>query len=188
MGMPQPIADWTVERVLALPDDGNRYEVVDGELLVSPAPSLFHQVAVAALARILDPFARTHRLGYVLHSPADIELDEHTLVQPDLFVAPPVEGRRPRSWKEIRQLLLAIEVLSPSTARADRQVKRRRYQRHGVAEYWIVDLDARLVECWTPADERPQVLTERLDWRPLVEQSPRLSIDLIALFRDVLDD
>jgi Uma2 family endonuclease len=57
-----------------------------------------------------------------------------------------------------------------------------------VAEYWIVDLDARLVECWTPADERPQVLTERLDWRPLVEQSPRLSIDLIALFRDVLDD
>ena len=188
MGMPQPIADWTVERVLALPDDGNRYEVVDGELLVSPAPSLFHQVAVAALARILDPFVSAHRLGYVLHSPADIEFDDRTLVQPDLFVAPPVERRRPRSWKEIRQLLLAVEVLSPSTARADRQVKRRRYQRHGVAEYWVVDLEARLVECWTPADERPQVLTERLEWRPLGEQPPRLSIDLIALFRDVLDD
>jgi hypothetical protein len=49
MGMPQPIADWTVERVLALPDDGNRYEVVDGELLVSPAPTLLHQRAIGAL-------------------------------------------------------------------------------------------------------------------------------------------
>ena len=188
MGMPQPIADWTVERVLALPEDGNRYEVVDGELLVSPAPSLFHQVAVAALARILDPFVNAHRLGCVLHSPADIEFDERTLVQPDLFVAPLIEGRRPRSWKEIMQLLLAVEVLSPSTARADRQVRRRRYQRHGVAEYWIVDLEALLVECWTPTDVRPQVLTERLEWRPLGEQAPQLSIDLIALFRDVLDD
>jgi Uma2 family endonuclease len=117
MGMPQPIADWTVERVLALPDDGNRYEVVDGELLVSPAPSLPHQVVIAALARLLHPFVTAHGLGCVLHSPADIEFDERTLVQPDLFVAPLVQGHRPRSWKEIRQLLLAIEVLSPSSAR-----------------------------------------------------------------------
>jgi hypothetical protein len=57
-----------------------------------------------------------------------------------------------------------------------------------VTEYWIVDLEARLVECWPPADERPQILTERLDWRPLGEQPQRLSIDLIAFFRDVLDD
>ena len=98
MGMPQPIADWTVERVLALPEDGNRYEVVDGELLVSPAPSLPHQAAVATLARLLHPFVDAHSLGAVLHSPADIELDDRTLVQPDLFVAPLVEGRRPRSW------------------------------------------------------------------------------------------
>ena len=188
MGMPQPIADWTVERVLALPDDGNRYEVVDGELLVSPAPTLLHQQAIGALYLPLHAFVSAERVGCVFLSPADIEFDEHTLVQPDLFIAPLIEGRRPRSWKEIRQLLLAVEVLSPSTARADRQVKRRRYQRHGVADYWIVDLEARLVECWTPADERPQVLTERLDWRPLGEQPPRLSIDLIALFRDVLDD
>ncbi|HET8622563.1 MAG TPA: Uma2 family endonuclease [Gemmatimonadales bacterium] len=185
--MPQPIADWTVERVLALPDDGNRYEVVDGELLVSPAPSLPHQVAVAALARLLHPFVTDHGLGSVLPSPADIEFDERTLVQPDLFVAPLVEGRRARNWKQIRQLLLAIEVLSPSTARADRQIKRRRYQRHGVAEYWIVDLEARLVECWTPSDERPLILTERLEWQPSAGVPP-LSIDLTEFFRDALDD
>ncbi len=155
MGMPHPITQWNVARVLALPDDGNRYEVVDGELLVTPAPSLPHQQAVQILYERLAPFVRQHAIGSVLLSPADIELDDRTLVQPDLFVAPLIEGRRPRSWKEIRPLLLAVEVLAPSTARADRQIKRRRYQRHGVAEYWIVDLEARLVECWTPADERP---------------------------------
>jgi Uma2 family endonuclease len=188
MGMPQPTADWTVERVLALPEDGNRYEVVDGELLVSPAPSLPHQTAVATLDRLLHPFVDAHRLGSVLHSPADIELDDRTLVQPDLFVAPLVDGRRPRSWKEIRQLLLAVEVLSPSTARVDRQVKRRRYQRHGVGEYWIVDLEARLVECWTPSDQRPLILTDRLEWRPLGESGPQPSIDLIRFFAEALDD
>jgi hypothetical protein len=97
MGMPQPIADWTVERVLKLPDDGNRYEAVDGQLLVTPAPSPLHQLAVQALYERLAPFVRAHRIGRVLLSPADIEFDERTLVQPDLFVAPLVEGRQPRS-------------------------------------------------------------------------------------------
>jgi Uma2 family endonuclease len=67
---------------------------------------------------------------------------------------------------DIRGLLLAIEVLSPSTARADRTTKRRRYQRAGVPEYWVVDLEARLVERWRPAEERPEVLTDELVWRP----------------------
>jgi Uma2 family endonuclease len=187
MGMPQPIADWTVPMVLALPEDGNRHEVVDGELLVTPAPSLPHQEAIRVLFERLAPFVRTHRIGSVLLSPADIELDERTLVQPDLFVAPLVEGRRPRAWTEIRSLILAVEVLSPATARADRQVKRRRYQRHGVAEYWIVDLDARLVERWRPADERPEILAERLEWRPSASASP-LDIDLPGLFREIFDE
>ena len=188
MGMPQPIADWTVERVLALPEDGNRYEVVDGELLVSPAPTLLHQRAIGALYLILHAFVTRERIGCVYLAPADIEFDHRTLVQPDLFVAPLVEGRRPRTWKEIRQLLLAVEVLSPSTARADRQVKRRRYQHHGVGEYWIVDLEARLVECWTPSDQRPLILTDQLEWRPLGASGPQLSIDLIRFFGEALDD
>lgn len=186
MAMPHPLADWTVAQVLELPDDGNRYEVVDGELLVSPAPALPHQLAIQALFKRLDPFVAVHRVGCVLLSPADIEFDKRTLVQPDVFVAPPVEGRRPRSWKEIRDLLLAVEVLSPSTARADRQVKRRRYQRHGVPEYWIVDLEARLIERWQPADERPEILAERIEWRPSPD-GPCLAIDLGALFGEVLD-
>ncbi|MGH7535169.1 MAG: Uma2 family endonuclease [Gemmatimonadales bacterium] len=184
--MPLPIADWTVERVLALPDDGNRYEAVDGQLLVTPAPSWLHQRAVQALYERLAPFIRTHRIGSVLWSPADIELDDRTLVQPDLFVTPLVEGRHPRTWREVLALLLAVEVLSPSSAHADRQVKRRRYQRQGVSEYWIVDLDARLVERWRPSDERPEILAERLEWQPATGLPP-LPIDLPPLFAEILD-
>jgi Uma2 family endonuclease len=187
MGMAHPIGGWTVADVLALPEDGHRYEVVDGELLVSPAPSLPHQEAVAELQQRLRPYVDAHRLGRVYASPADIEFDERTLVQPDLFVAPLIDGRRPRSWAEIRTLLLAIEVLSPSTARADRHLKRRRYQRHGVAEYWIVDLDARLVERWRPDDERPELLAERLSWQPSTA-APPLELDLDAFFHQVWND
>lgn len=101
-------------------------------------------------------------------------------------MTPLVEGRRPRDWADIRTLLLAIEVLAPGTARADRRLKRRAYQRHGILEYWIVDLDARLIERWRPDDERPEVLGERLAWHP-VPHLPQLELDLPELFTEVLD-
>ena len=75
-------------------------------------------------------------------------------------------------------------ILSPSTARADRHVKRRLYQRERVPEYWIVDVDARLIERWRPEDERPEILAEQLEWRPDPAHPP-LTIDLPAYFRDV---
>jgi len=166
MGMPQPAPNWTVEQVLALPDDGNRYEVVDGELLVSPAPVFRHQDAILALVRRLEPFVRSNGIGHLSISPSDIELDDHTLVQPDIFVFELPGGKLPEHWKDIRRLLLVVEVLSPSTARADRQVKRLRYQRQGIPEYWIVDLDARLVERWRPQDERPEIIHDIQSCRP----------------------
>lgn len=187
MGMPQATQQWTAAMVRALPDDGNRYECVDGELFVTPAPRLLHQRAILTVVRLFDSYVSRHRLGELLFSPADIEFDPQTLVQPDPFVAPLVEGRRPRSWPEVKDLLLAVEVLSPSTARADRQVKRRKYQRQGISEYWIVDLDARLVERWRPGDERPEVVTERLVWRP-DPAVPELGVDLKVMFDEVLDE
>ena len=72
------------------------------------------------------------------------------------------DGRRGANWTDIRALLLAVEILSPSTARADRQAKRRLHQRERVGEYWIVDLDARVVERWRPDDERPEIVTRTL--------------------------
>lgn len=187
MGMPQIAHVWTPDEVRALPDDGRRYEVVAGELLVTPAPSFHHQEAVFRLMVALRDYAERIGVGHVLMSPADIEPEDGALVQPDVFVGPLPEGRRPRSWEDFNHLILAVEVLSPTTARADRTVKRLLFQRAGVPEYWIVDLDARLVERWRPGDDRPEVLTERLQWQPEPGAAP-LEIDVQAFFAQALGD
>ena len=89
MGMPQPSATWTAAKVRALPADGNRYELVDGELLVTPSPSWVHQTAVTELFRLLDGYARPNRVGRVCLAPADISLAEDEVLQPDVFVVLP---------------------------------------------------------------------------------------------------
>jgi Uma2 family endonuclease len=182
--MAMPATHWTPEMVRSLPDDGKRYEVIDGELFVTPSPSWRHQEAVLGMATLLQPYLATHRIGRAIVSPADITFDETTLVQPDVFVTPLVGGRRPRDWSDVKTLLLAVEILSPGTARADRRVKLRLYQRHSVPEYWIVDVDARLIERWRPEDQRPEILAERLEWQPHPAHPP-LVIDLPTYFRDV---
>jgi len=184
MGMPALSHDWTAEMVRALPYDGNRYEVVDGELLVTPSPILPHQLAIGELHLLIASYLREHGLGDVVVAPADIEINERTLVEPDLFVIPELKAPVPRYLESASQLVLAIEVLSPSTARADRTIKRRLYQRAGVPEYWVVDLDARLIERWRRDDERPEILSKELVWS-VASASPPLTIDLPVFFARV---
>jgi Uma2 family endonuclease len=189
MAMPTMRRQWTVDDLLDLPDDGNRYEVLDGELLVTPAPSLPHQRAVALLLRILSDYLarQSEPIGEALMAPADIVFSSRRLVQPDVFVLPFVsEQRRASRFQDVGRLLLAAEVLSPSTARVDRVEKRRAYREQGVPVYWIVDLDARTFERSMPADERVEVLDIRIDWSPAGAAEP-LRIDIEAFFRDVLD-
>ena len=181
MGMAHPTHSWTAEMVRALPDDGKRYEVVDGELLVTPSPVRLHQRMVVGLLRLLADYVEEAGLGEALCSPADIQAGDRSLVQPDLLVVPLTTGRSSDDWVEVRELLLAVEVLSPSTARADRHLKPRLYQREGVPECWIVDLDARLVERWRPGDERAELLADELLWQPDAAIPP-LHIDLTRLF------
>lgn len=168
MGMPHVTdpAYWTAGMVQALPEDGNRYEVVHGELLVTPAPAKRHQEIVGRLAFALTDWLRPRTLGRLYCSPADIRGGPETLVQPDLFVLTPDAARAP-DWPELGALLLAIEVLSPGTARYDRFAKRRRYQEAGVPDYWIVDPEARRVEIWTPADVFPALECVLLRWHPV---------------------
>lgn len=169
MGMPAQQTEWTAEMVRALPDDGKRYEVVDGELLVSPAPSLAHQEALQRLFLLIQPYVERHAIGWTYLSPADIEFSPKRVVQPDLFVVPDTDTGRPRTWMAVKALLLTVEVLSPSTASVDRLKKRPMYQKEGVKEYWIVDTDSRLVERWRPMDDRPEVIADVLEWRPKPE-------------------
>ena len=169
MVMPDLARRYTVEEVLAFPADGNRYELVDGELLVTPAPNLRHQDVLGRLYVLLSSNLAQYPDFKVFFSPADISWDREKLVQPDLFVVPRAETLG--GWKTCRTLLLTVEVLSPGSARGDRLVKRRLYQRQRVATYWIVDSEARLVEVWHPGDARPEVVDDVLHWRVTSEAS-----------------
>jgi Uma2 family endonuclease len=141
MGMAAPIY-YTADMVRALPDDGNRYEVVYGELLVTPAPRPWHQILVHRLSLAIGNYLDRESGAIVLTSPADISWGPDVLVQPDVFVVPAVEARS-LTWSRMRTLLLVAEVLSPSTARGDRFLKRLRYREAGVPLYWLVDGDER---------------------------------------------
>jgi Uma2 family endonuclease len=172
---------WTADMVRALPDDGNRYEVVWGELLVTPAPRPWHQIVLARLQLALGKHLDRHPSAYLLASPADISWSPDVLVQPDLFVVPTDEVRT-LQWDRIRGLILAVEVLSPSTARHDRFTKRRLYQQVGIPHYWIVDPEAHAVEVWTPDVTIPAVERERLTWTAPGDDTP-FALDLADLFR-----
>lgn len=177
---------WTAAEVRALPEDGKRYECIDGELLVTPAPKFAHQAVVLEFALILKAYVAAQSFGTLCMSPADVEIEDEMIVQPDLFVAQGLDGSKIRNWDEIAALKLVIEVLSPGTARFDKGVKRRFYQRNGVEEYWIVDVEARLVERWTASDARPELLADELRWLPAGTSEP-LRIDLTGLFARALD-
>lgn len=174
MVMPGTTERWTAAEVRALPDDGNRYELIDGELLVTPAPRGVHQAVLAALFRRLD----RARPGRVFWSPADISLGEEEILQPDLFVCRTAGSAPLIDWSDITGLLLVIEVLSPSTARYDREVKRRRYQRAGLPEYWIVDTVARRIERWRPEDAEAEMLADTIRWEGV-------DIDLHEVFTEI---
>ena len=130
----------------ALPNDGTRYEILDGELFVTAAPSRIHQRVVLTLAMSLETHVRAHNLGEVDIAPFDVILSDPNVVEPDvIFVA---NERMPlfseRGFEGAPTLV--VEVLSPSTARVDRNAKLQIYARHGVPYYWIVDPEAHAID------------------------------------------
>lgn len=182
---------WTERDVRLLideaPEPTPRYELVDGELLVTPSPGGMHQRIVTELIALLGAFLRAHSSGELRPSPSDVRLAPELVVQPDLFVIPNVDGKRPRADAPVTRLLLAIEILSPSSARYDRVIKRRAYQAAGVGEYWIVDEDSRTIERWRPEDVRPEVQDVTLTWSPSDAHEPFV-LDVRQFFAAVRDD
>jgi Uma2 family endonuclease len=171
MAMPALVErHWTPDEVRELMRNSEshwpRYELIDGELVVSPAPGVPHYRALMWLFHRLLAYAMREGIGEACLSPADLELRKETISQPDIFVAPAEQVRRFRRWQDVTGVALVVEVVSPGSARNDRGRKRVHYQRSGIPEYWIVDTDSRLVERWRPADERPEILAERLVWHP----------------------
>jgi Uma2 family endonuclease len=189
MQMPQP-QYYSADMVRDLIDERRpspRYETVHGELLVTPAPRYAHQEVVVRLIVALRQYMERHAgIGHAMISPADVSFGlPDVLVQPDVFVLAPDEARAQR-WTAVTRLLLAVEVLSPSTARHDRFQKRRLYQEQHVPTYWLVDVDARSVEVWTPALHFPHVERDALTWTPEGAREPFV-LPLTELFEGIAD-
>lgn len=133
--MPRDSYDWTVDDLDQVPDDGLQYELLDGMLLVTPAPVPDHQRFARGIFRILDE-ACPYETFEVFFAPLDWQPDRWTSLQPDVLV---VAKDRIGAKNITEPLALAVEVLSPSTRRKDMVLKRSKYQDAGVAAYWIVD-------------------------------------------------
>ncbi len=135
-----------------LPADGRRYELHEGELSVTPAPSPQHQQILANLNEIVRQHVKSHDLGKVFFAPIDCILGETTVVQPDLVY---LDNSR-LSIVSARGLegapTLVVEILSPTTTLIDRSTKRQLYARYGVPDYWIVDPEARVIEAYGLSD------------------------------------
>ncbi|MGH7898466.1 MAG: Uma2 family endonuclease, partial [Candidatus Binatia bacterium] len=131
-----PPGPLTYEDYAELPDDGKQYEILDGELFVSPAPVPRHQRVSRNLLRVLDDHVRGHELGEVLVSPIDVILAPTTIAQPDLLFIRTGRGAIVTERAVEGPPDLVIEILSPSSNRKDRTTKAAVYARFGVAHYW----------------------------------------------------
>lgn len=138
VSMPAVRTDWTVDMLDALPDDGNRYEIIDGELFVTPAPSNWHQLVVGALHARLRAYLRPSNIARAMVSPSDVRREDskRNRVQPDVYAVRLIDGEQPEYPYKLADLILCAEVESPSTVACDYQTKRRLYLAGGIPEYW----------------------------------------------------
>jgi Uma2 family endonuclease len=171
------------EDYLRLPDDGRRYEIIDGELFVTAAPNPFHQRLSKRLQRRLEDYFEEGGLGEVFDAPVDVILARHDILEPDLVI---VANPGQISTRGIEGApLLVVEVLSPSTRGRDRGVKMARYAALGVPHYWIADPDARSIECFRLGEAATYSLAVKASFPDTLRHPdwPDLAIDLAALWR-----
>lgn len=144
MAIPNSIVKYTLEDYLNTPED-KRYELLDGELVRTPAPGELHQSISAQLGWRLVQFASENSLGRVYHAPFDVVLSDVDVVQPDLLFVSNERNHIITSANIQGAPDLVVEILSSSTADRDRTFKRTLYARHGVKEYWMVDVGTKEV-------------------------------------------
>jgi Uma2 family endonuclease len=176
--MAATVKQWTIEEVHSLPDDGNKYELVRGELFVTPPPNYDHETIAARLTRILDPYVESQHLGLLFHPRAVLRLDGSE-VEPDLMVRASTSTKN-LDWELAPIPILVVEILSPSTRRRDHLQKRSFYVDAGVEEYWLVDPEARTLTA-VSKDKPDRIERESYDWRP-TGATGSLTVDLGIVF------
>lgn len=183
MAVRVPSAPVTADDLADFPEDGNRYEVIDGELFVTPAPLVSHQRVQMRVVRMLLDYADACGLE-LLVAPTAVRASALTEVQPDLLVVKRGTSSSPGDrFIVMGELLLAVEITSRSTARLDRERKRPLYMTEGVGDYWIVDGTARTVEVWTRGAAERMIVHEQLHWHPVLSQDA-LVIQLSTIWDD----
>ena len=129
------------DNLCLLPNDGKRYEIIDGELFVSPSPNVLHQLVVTQLTIFLGRFLNDHPLGRVYVAPLDVLFSHFDVVEPDILYVSKARSAILTKQNVQGSPDLVVEVLSPSTEKVDRTTKLKVYARYGVEEYWIIDPD-----------------------------------------------
>jgi Uma2 family endonuclease len=165
-----------------MPDDGRRFEIIDGELIdVTPSPSPLHQRVAKRLQRQLEAYFEAGGLGEVFDAPVDLVLTPHDVFIPDIVVVTDKESVTHRAI-EARPALV-VEVLSPSTARFDRVKKANRYAALGIPNYWILDPVARRLDCFHLAEGVYQLAASGEESQQVdAPNVPGLRIDLAAIW------
>ena len=136
---------------------------------------------------LLHAYVTEHALGEVRLGPAAARVSAEARFEPDIFVVPNVDGRRPRADGSVVRVSLIVEVLSPDSAHGDRVAKRRHFQAHDVPEYWVVDGDSETFEVWRGRDERADLIDARLTWQPVPQVAP-FELDVRRFFGEIADE
>jgi Uma2 family endonuclease len=185
MAQPKPRIKFTVKDYMTTPED-KRYQLLDGELILAPSPTTWHQRILLRLYRAVDEFVASGGLGEVLLAPCDVVLSDHDVFEPDLLFVSNDRSNIVTTANLRGAPDMVVEVLSPGTARYDRGYKQTLYSRHGVREYWLVDPDAGTVEVLAASGQglAPVAAYTREDTltSPLLAG---LSIDLAEIFRGI---
>jgi Uma2 family endonuclease len=161
---------WTIEALATLPDDGNRYELLHGELLVTSLPSNRHQSVAAALGHLLYSWCLAHA-GWAVRGPGGVEMSRTSWLMPEVALyAMPLHSNA--EWKHVPAPVLVIEILRRAARKRDRHRKRPAYLAFGVREVWTVDAKLRLIEQWSAASEFPVTVDQSFTWTPSPELEP----------------
>ena len=179
--LPKP---FTYDDYIAMPEDGKRYEIIEGDLSMTPAPGPRHQAVQLRLGSLLLAYLDKHAVGRVFLSPIDLVLSMVDVVQPDLLFVGQSRSNIIAEKNIVGIPNLIVEILSPSSTTRDQEEKPNLYQRYGLPEYWIVDPDSQTIDVYLSAANRlDKVEILKAGEKLRSRQIPGLVLELSEVFK-----